>query len=245
MTETDQVIMRLFAPFDWLKIEKDPLIKDNKAYFANFDQSGLISDYKFTVLDTELTGLDYKTDEIVSIGAVKIENLRIIVEKSFHVYVKPKKPLPKNSTLIHRITPQEIENAPMLETILPDFIRYCNKTLLVGHYIGLDMHFLNRAAKNILGGKLNNPCIDTMRLAQVYNEDQWGNYYDQFNYKISYNLDDLSKEYGLPLFQRHDALQDSLQTAYLFLFLVKKLHQGGLKTLKDLYMAGRSWRWLF
>jgi DNA polymerase-3 subunit epsilon len=34
---------------------------------------------------------------------------------------------------------------------------------------------------------------------------------------------------------------DALQTAYLFLFLAKKLQRGGIHTLRELYRD--SWRW--
>ena len=43
-----------------------------------------------------------------------------------------------------------------------------------------------------------------------------------------------------PKFKPHDALEDALQTAYLFLFLVKKMKSGGIRTLRDLYQAGRN-----
>ena len=39
-----------------------------------------------------------------------------------------------------------------------------------------------------------------------------------------------------------DLLYDALQTAYLFLFLVKKLRGGRLATLKDLLRAARGKR---
>ena len=48
------------------------------------------------------------------------------------------------------------------------------------------------------------------------------------------------KAFKLPKFKSPDALEDALQTAYLFLYLLKKFHQGGIATLKDLYQAGRG-----
>jgi len=222
-----------------------PVIQENHAYFREFDQARKLEEYDFVVFDTELTGLNSKKDEIVSIGAVKVKGLQIHMSQNFYVFVKPRGELPKDSTLIHRITPEQIENAPPLESVLKDFVRFCNGGLIVGHYIDLDMGFINKATRAELGGIMANPCIDTLRLAQVYREEQWGNYYDQFNYNISFNLGDLAREYNLPLMKEHDALQDAIQTAYLFLFLVRKLKKGGITTLKDLYMAGRSWRWLF
>lgn len=235
----------MLNPWSWFTRKKHPVLAANQAAFRHFDQSRPVASYDFVVFDTELTGLNPRRDEIVSIGAVRIRSLRLSAGENFHVYVRPRRELPKNSTLIHQITPQQIENAPLLPEVLPDFVKFCNGALLVGHYVGLDIGFVNRAAKTCMGGKLANPCVDTMRLAQVFKEERWGNFYDQFNYGVSYNLRDLAREYDLPVFDRHDALQDALQTAYLFLFLVKKLRSGGITTLRELYLAGRSWRWVF
>ncbi len=225
--------------------EPHPLLIENKQFFKKFDQSGDINRYEFTVFDTELTGLSFKEDEIISIGAVKIRGLKIIAGENFCSYIKNKRPPSKISTLIHKITPDILKNAPSIENVLPEFISFIGHSFLVGHYIGLDVKFLNKALRRYMGGTINNPCIDTMKLAQVLKEEEWGNYYDRFNYKISYNLDDLSNEYGLPDFISHDALEDAYQTAYLFLYLIKRLRYGGLSTMKELYMAGKSWRWIF
>ena len=46
-------------------------------------------------------------------------------------------------------------------------------------------------------------------------------------------------------FAQHDALQDSLQTAYLFMFLIKKMRRKGLHTLKDFLKAGRKWKIIY
>ena len=235
--------MGLFDFF--LKKRLHPVLEENHSFFKNFDQTKPLNEYEFVVYDSELTGLNPRKDEIVSLGAVRIKGLKIIPQENFYCFVKPKKGLPKDSTLIHRITPDQIKNAPSIKEVLEDFIKFCNGALIVGHYVDLDMAFINKVTKKYLGGPMANPCIDTLRLAQVYKEEEWGNYYDQFNYNVSYNLSDLAQEYNLPEFKEHDALGDALQTAYLFLFLLRKLKKGGIHTLKDLYMAGRSWRWLF
>ncbi len=237
----------MFGLFRFFHRAKDvhPILIENKRFFLDFDQSRPIKDYEFTVFDTELTGLNLRKDEIVSIGAVKVRNLRIVPGENFHCYIRPQNLPSKAATLIHRITPDVLKDAHSIEEVLPEFVSFCHGSFLVGHYVGLDVKFLNKALKQYLGGTINNPCIDTMKLAQLYKEEQWGNYYDKFNYRISFNLEDLSIEYGLPDFEPHDALEDAYQTAYLFLFLVKKLRSGGFETIKDLYMAGRSWRWIF
>ncbi|MBU1709888.1 MAG: 3'-5' exonuclease, partial [Proteobacteria bacterium] len=220
--------------------EVHPLIRENNVFFNTLDQNMPLSDYEFVVFDTELTGMNRKKDEIISIGAVRIRGLKIIAGETFHTFVRPDSLEPRDSTLIHRITPEQLEDAPAIAAILDKFIEFCGNALLVGHYVDLDVAFVNRAAKRILGGVMRNPCLDTMRLSQAYTAMCWEQYHDRFNLQVSYNLADLVKTYGLPEFSKHDALEDALQTAYLFLYLVKNIHKHGYHTLKELFSAGRA-----
>ncbi len=221
-----------------------PALRESREFFQGFDQDIPLDECEFTVLDTELTGMDHRRDEIVSIGAVRIRGMAIQPGANWYAVVRPSC-LPKTCTLIHRITPSEVEDAPELSDVLPEFADYLGQSLIVGHHVGMDAAFLNRACKRILGGPMANPCLDTMRLAQVYEEERWVSYYDRYNLRVSYNLTDLAVQYGLPSFPAHNALSDAMQTAYLFLFLVRKLRSGYVHTLKDLYDMGRSWRWYF
>jgi len=222
-----------------------PLLAANRESFRVVDHDKPLAECRFTVLDTELTGLDADRDEIVSIGAVRLEGLSIRAEQSFSRLVKPRRAMPKTSTLIHRITPSQVRDAADLSDVLPDFVEFLNGTLVVGHNVGLDMAFLNKACLELMGGTLMNPCLDTMRMAQIHRAEQWENYYDRYDLKVSYGLADLAGEFSLPRFPAHEALSDAMQTAYLFLFLVRKLRDGGIETLRDLFEAGRSWRWYF
>ncbi len=222
-----------------------PSFVRNHAYFADIDQDRPIEEYDYVVLDTELTGLSQRNDEIVSIGAVRIRNLQILAGNTFYTLVKPKKIDVTQATLIHQITPHELETAPLIEDVLPDLLDFCGHSFLVGHYIDLDTKFINKAATNHFGSTIKTPCLDTLRLAQIYTEKIEGKYHDRQALQVSYNLTDLCKQYELPLFPAHDALQDALQTAYLFLFLVKSLQQSGLVTLRDFFCAGQSWNRLF
>ncbi|HEB49289.1 MAG TPA: 3'-5' exonuclease [Desulfobulbus sp.] len=217
-----------------------PVLLENRELFRDFDQGRPLGEYTFVVCDTELTGLNRRRDEIISIGAVRLRDLQIVPGETFHRYIRPRNTDPNQATLIHRITPEQLRDAPSIEDVLPDFVRFCGDALLVGHFVAIDMHFLNRAARRVLGGTLSNPGIDTMRLARAYKEARCRDYYGYCDQSMSYNLDDLSREFHLPRFKPHDALEDALQTAYLFLFLLKKFRHGGIRTLKELYRSGRT-----
>ena len=215
-----------------------PLLLKNRQWFAAFDQTRPLSDYRFVVLDTELTGLG-RRDEIISIGAVRIVNLQIELAANFHRYVRPKNLNHNQATFIHQITPEQLRQAPPIEEVLPEFVEFCGDSLLVGHFLDIDMGFLNRVARRLLGGTLANPAVDTLRLVKAYKEVNQVCDYGYCDQSFSYNLDDLSAEFNLPRFKPHDALEDALQCAYLFLFLVRKLGGGQVQTLRQLHQAGR------
>lgn len=219
-----------------------PAITRHKQLFRVFKKNLPLHDYEMVVLDTELTGLKVKQDEIVAIGAVKIKNLQISCNETFYALVKPEKQFHSPSTLVHRITPQELIRAESLEEVLPRFIEFCGDAVQIGHYLRLDLEFINTAADKLLGGPIRSPYLDTMRLAMAYNEAKHGHYYDHFNINGAYTLPALAKEFNLPEFTEHNALQDSLQTAYLFLFLANKMSALGFRTLHDYLTAGRKWK---
>ncbi|MEF2146320.1 MAG: 3'-5' exonuclease [Desulfovibrionaceae bacterium] len=221
-----------------------PALAQSRDHFRHFDQGLCLEEYEFAVVDTELTGLSPRSDEIVSIGAVLIRNMRIEPEERFFTLVRPRMDLPKLSTLIHHITPSEVAEAPSLAEALPAFVEFCRGRLIVGHHVGLDMGFLNKALRKHFGAGLNTPCLDTMRLAQAYEEELWEGFYDQFNRKLSYHLPDLADAFGLPRFPDHHALMDAMQAAYLFLYLARKLRKGRIETLKDLHLAAKPRRFL-
>jgi DNA polymerase III subunit epsilon len=220
-----------------------PLLIQSKDYFSGLDQSKSLKEYDFVVLDTELTGLKVKKDEIVSIGAVCIRDMRIDINDSFYCRVCPSMDVPKQSTLIHRITPAQASQATPLEDALLDLLEYCGNSVIIGHNINLDTGVINRELKRHFNGELRNICIDTMRLARVYEERQWVGSFESYDTEFSCNLKKLSLKYNLPLFAEHNALTDALQTAYLFLFLVHKLQDVSFWTLKDLCRTGCARLW--
>ncbi len=218
---------------------EDPGVADKRTFYR-LDLDRPFADFDFVVFDTELTGLKPKKDEIISIGAVRIKKMRIAAADTFHQYAVPDRNIPTAGTMVHRITPDELKNARPITRVLPEFVRFCGRSILVGHFIGLDMSFVNRALKKHFHCRLHNPCLDTMVMARLYQEKCREGFHDRFDLRVSYNLQDLSHQFSLPIFAAHDALEDAMQTAYLFLYLVRKLEQSGYTTLKDIHRARGS-----
>ena len=101
--------------------KKHPALIRNQERFRDFDQGRPLHEYTFVVCDTELTGLNRRRDEIISIGAVRMVDLRIELNQTFHALVRPslKNIDPNEATFIHRITPEQLRQAPPSEEVLP------------------------------------------------------------------------------------------------------------------------------
>jgi DNA polymerase-3 subunit epsilon len=216
------------------------LIANQQRFIQGAEYPDPLHDYEFVVVDTELTGFSRKRDEIVAIGAVRIKGLRICCGETFYAVVRPDERFQTQSTLVHRLTPQELHKAAGLDEVLPRFVEFCGGAFLVGHFIRLDLEFINRAAKRLMGGILTTPYLDTMGLAMAYHDLRDGAGCNHYNRQGGFSLGALSKEHGLPLFQEHNALQDAMQTAYLFLYLVKKMRPHGVRTMHDFLAAGHT-----
>lgn len=227
-------IRRLFAS----KQPTHPTIVANNLISVASDRNLPVRDCEFVVFDTELTGLNQRKDEIIAIGAVRIKNVRICCEDTFYALIKPRGKLHTHSTLIHRITPGELLEAKPIADVLPHFIDFCGGAFLVGHHVSMDLSFVNRACENYLGGVIRSSNLDTMRLAMAYKASMNGPYFDHREKQNSYSLSSLSEEFHLPKFAEHNALQDALQTAYLFIYLIHKMGPGDTGTVNDYIKIG-------
>lgn len=196
-----------------------------------------IGEIRFVVLDTELTGLDRKKDAIVSVGAVRMKGGRIEMGQTFYQLVNPNKEMKAASVIVHEITPSEVLEKPEIGLVLAEFLTFCNHDVLVGHFINMDLAFINRELKETLGRTLENPALDTMSLAHwlKWNDPDQGP--DGFSAK-NFELYELAKELGIPVQGAHNALMDAFMTAQVLQRLLPRLEQGGVKTQGELLKVG-------
>src|SRR4030042_695618 len=135
-------------------------LKSIRKGLSRDDKKMLINDAGYIVLDTELTGLNKKKDSIVSIGAVKMNGGVIDLSETFYRLVKPETRLTAESVIIHEITPDEVVEKPDISNVLSEFLCYCDGDIIIGFCVNIDMEFLNREAKRVLGHTIPNPVLD-------------------------------------------------------------------------------------
>jgi DNA polymerase-3 subunit epsilon len=183
----------------------------------------------YTVFDTETTGLEPSAgDEIISIGAVRIVNGRLLRNEVFERLVDPGRPLNPASALVHRIDAAALGGQPKIGEVLPAFHRFCEDTVLVAHNAAFDMRFLElkRAATGV---HFDQPVLDTLLLSALVHpglED--------------HRLEAIGERLGVGLIGRHTALGDALLTGEIFLKLLPLLAEHGIVTLSQALDASRE-----
>lgn len=183
---------------------------------------------RFVVWDTETTGLNPQQDRILSVGAVEVRNANIQVGPAFNCMVFQPQPHWRETEIqVHGILPghpEAIREGEAMQRFLP----FVGNAILVGHHVGFDIQIVNSTLARLGAGTLRNRRIDTAQLAQRLRPS---GYWTQ---PREYSLDNLAKQYNIPLSDRHTALGDAYITALLFLKLLARLRERGLKTLGDL-----------
>lgn len=191
--------------------------------------TGALTEIAFTVLDTETTGLDPAGgDRVVSVGAVRVVNGRVLRQETFEHLVNPGRRVPAASTAIHGLTDAVLADAPRIEEVLPDLARFAEDTVLVGHDIGFDLRFLHPAAR-AAGVELTHPVLDTLLLDAALYPGQ-----------PDHTLEAIATRLGVSVVGRHTALGDALVTADVLVALLAPLQEAGAHTLDEALAMSRQ-----
>jgi len=168
---------------------------------------------EYVCFDCETTGLNPQKDEIISIGAIIIKNNRILQSKKFERFVQTKKSLTEESIKIHHIRECDIEDGLDIDCVIEEFLDFVGNRPLVGYYLEFDCAMVNKYLKPKIGIKLPNKQIEVSELYfnQMIKKYPGGN--------IDLRFDIIMERLGLPRLGKHDAINDVIMTAMIFLKL--------------------------
>jgi len=175
---------------------------------------------EFVVFDIETTGLSNINDEIIEIGAVKIKNKKIV--DTFETFVNPQIPISSFITKLTGIDESMVKDAPLIEEVLPKFLEFAKGAVLVAHNANFDVSFIKSKAKK-LGLTVENTVLDTLELSRHL-------YQELKNYK----LDTLAEFFEVKLLHHHRAVEDAKATAEIFIKMLEKLQEIGIKSVSEI-----------
>ena len=188
-----------------------------------------LAELSYTIFDTETTGLQpSEGDEIIQIGATRIVGGKLRRQEVFEQLIDPQRSLPEAGIAIHGITPQMLENQPVIDKVLPAFHAFAEDTVLVAHNAAFDMRFLQLKEERT-GLRFEHPVLDTLLLSPILHPQQ-----------ESHKLEAIAERLGVTVLGRHTALGDAMVTAEVFLKMIPLLEAQGIVTLGQALEAAKK-----
>jgi len=179
-----------------------------------------VSDIRNTPLisvDLELTGLDPRSNQIISIGWTLIDEGRIQMNSNRHLLINADQSV-GSSAAIHELLDSEVAEGIELESGLEALFEAAIGRAWVFHHAGLDVAFLQQACMNWAGIVPPFVVLDTMQieLAQRKRREVPVQHGDL-------QLGRLRSDYHLPRYTAHNALIDAFATAELLLAIAARM----------------------
>ncbi|WP_413700386.1 exonuclease domain-containing protein [Psychromonas sp. KJ10-10] len=215
------------------------IFKTRLHYYAQRCNNELIRDYQLSLLplldksikhspllalDLEMTGLDAKTDQIISIGLIPIINGQIKLNQGQHKLIKIAGSVGQSAT-IHGVLDNDLQQALPLDEAINWFFKQAMGHVLVAHHAPLDLSFLEQALLKMNTQRCRLSAIDTLKV-----EHQRLLRKQEVIKEGELRLGSCRSRYHLPTYDAHNALIDALSCAELLLAQVSQM--GGLEKIK-------------
>ena len=181
---------------------------------------------RFVVFDTETTGLDFKKDKVLSIGAISVKGNTIDVSDSFEVYLEQEL-FKKDSVEIHGIIKGGNYKKIKEREALIQFLAFIKNSILVAHHAAFDVAMVNEMLKKYDLPKLKNKVLDTGNLFKKTSLNETTNKH--------YSLDELCKIFKVKKHDRHTASGDAYITSLIMIKIISLLQKNRKLAVSNLF----------
>lgn len=204
-----------------------------EAALARPGPSNTLSGQGLIVFDLETTGLDTRRDEVLSIGAVTLDNQAISLGNTFSRILATPAALEPDNQLIHGLTRHDLEHGTPPQQALLDLLRYASGRLWLAYHAEFDRRMLQKAVKQWLGIRFDPAPLDLAELAPMLFPGMVA---------PAEGLDGWLHAFKIGVCARHDAAVDAMVTAELALILLTRARQQGYENWGQLNQARQRWR---
>ncbi len=170
---------------------------------------------EYVSLDCETSSFDPKSAELISVAAVRIIGNRIEMSKNLDLLIRPEGEIDPSTIPIHGLRLQDTADGLPVREAMEQLIAFIGPRPIIGYYLEFDTAIINRHVRPWLGINLPNTCIDVSGL-----------YYDRhvsaYRPEVDLSLQSILATLDLPDIPRHNALQDALTTALIWLKLKQR-----------------------
>ncbi len=176
---------------------------------------------KGAALDTETTGLDVRKARLIEVGVAAIDNGQIEPD-GYSQLIDCREPIPPASSAVHGLTAADLAGQPEFADIAPELMRRLDGRVVIGHTIGFDLALIRRELDRAGLAAPSFIALDVRILAQIAQPQL-----------SSYSLEGLTAWLQVEAGERHRALGDAVTAGRVFLALVPKLRDVGIRTLGE------------
>lgn len=178
-----------------------------------------LEELDFVVVDVEATGAKTPPNRLIELGAYRVRYGRIVDE--FVTLVNPELPIPRFVASLTRITNDMVKEAPVFAEVAPRWLEFVSDAVLVAHNAPFDTAFLNHEISRVYPGhRMVNSHICTVKLSRR-----------TLPGLANYRLDTIANHFSINIFNRHRAGSDALATAQIFIRLLSRLNEHGVRDL--------------
>ena len=160
------------------------------------------TDNSYIAIDLETTGLNPKTERIIEIGAARVEDGTVV--QTYSTFVNPERDLDARIRELTGICDDDLKDAPVLDTVLPELLAFCGELPLLGHHVIFDFSFLKRAAVN-RKYTFEHAGLDTLKICRHFMPEE-----------EKKNLAAACRYFSVDPGESHRALSDALAAHHLY-----------------------------
>jgi DNA polymerase-3 subunit epsilon len=178
-------------------------------------------------IDCETTGLNVRTDDVITIAAIKIRSNRIMASERFEAVVRPDAGLRAEAIKVHRQRQIDVADGSPIWKVLPRFLHFVGGRPLVGYYVDFDIAMLNKYILALIGIELPNPRLEVSKL---YYQRKYGDAPPNTTIDLSFAA--ILKDLAIPPLPQHDAFNDAAMSAMMYLAL-RDLKERGIRIARS------------
>ncbi|MDH3218506.1 MAG: DUF294 nucleotidyltransferase-like domain-containing protein [Gammaproteobacteria bacterium] len=176
--------------------------------------------------DSETTGLDTRQARMIQLGGVRIVHGVVDESRTFQQLINPGIPIPAESQAIHGISDADVDGAKSFIDVAQAFDEWRGDSVLIGYATGFDLAMLKRE-RELAGLDWSPPrCLDVRFMVNLLAPNL-----------PDFSLDTIAGWTRVETHDRHSALGDAITTAAIFVALIPRLREAGIRTLAELERA--------
>ncbi|HYJ45814.1 MAG TPA: exonuclease domain-containing protein [Pyrinomonadaceae bacterium] len=204
---------------DLIKDDRRLVLRDSAMVELNCGnvEARLLTEADFVVVDVETTGAKTPPCRITEIGAYRVSRGRIVSE--FQTLVNPETEIPPYIVQLTGISNEMVKGAPPFPDIARAWLDFAGESVLVAHNAQFDTRFLNHEIARVFPGRrMVNTHLCTVKLSRKI-----------FPGLQNYRLHTVADHFAIQILNRHRAADDALATAEIFLHMLNRLDQHGVR----------------